>query len=85
MAPPAANNWGFFSDPEYDAMMTKVFEVFDSAAQDRLLAELHAKIVDDALFLFIAHDLNPRAMSRRVRGFVQAQSWFQDLTPISMA
>ena len=57
---------------------------FDPAAQDALLAELHAKVVDDALFLFVAHDLNPRAMSRRVQGFVQAQSWFQDLTPITM-
>lgn len=85
MAPPVANNWGYFSDPDYDALMTRVYEAFDPAAQDRLLAELHAKVVDDALFLFIAHDLNPRAMSRRVKGFVQARSWFQDLTPISLA
>jgi hypothetical protein len=45
---------------------------------------LHEKLVDDRLFLFVAHDMNPRAMSRNVQGFVQAQSWFQDLTPISM-
>jgi hypothetical protein len=32
----------------------------------------------------VAHDLNPRAMSRRVQGFVQAQSWFQDLNPIRL-
>ena len=42
-------------------------------------------MLDDALFLFVAHDLNPRAMSPKVKGFVQAQSWFQDLTPISMS
>jgi ABC-type transport system substrate-binding protein len=84
MAPPAANNWGFFSDAGYDAIMDRVYTTFDPAAQDALLAELHAKAVDDRLFLFVAHDLNPRAMSRRVQGFVQAQSWFQDLTPISM-
>jgi ABC-type transport system substrate-binding protein len=84
MAPPRANNWGFFSDPAYDAIMDRVYTTFDSTAQDALLAELHAKAVDDRLFLFVAHDLNPRAMSRRVQGFVQAQSWFQDLTPIAM-
>jgi ABC-type transport system substrate-binding protein len=84
MAPPAANNWGFFSDPAYDAIMDRVYTTFDPAAQDALLAELHAKAVDDRLFLYVAHDLNPRAMSRRVQGFVQAQSWFQDLTPIRM-
>ena len=84
LTPPAANNWGFFNDPAYDAIIQRVYETFDPAAQAALLAELHAKVVDDALFLFVAHDLNPRAMTRRVQGFVQAQSWFQDLTPIRM-
>jgi ABC-type transport system substrate-binding protein len=84
LVPPVANNWGYFSDPEYDAQMMRVYETLEPAAQDKLLQELHARIVDDRLFLFIAHDLNPRAMSRKVKGFVQAQSWFQDLTPISM-
>ena len=27
----------------------------------------------------------PRAMSKKVRGFVQARNWSQDLTPISLA
>jgi len=31
----------------------------------------------------LAH-LNARAMSPRVRGFVQARNWFQDLGPVSM-
>jgi ABC-type transport system substrate-binding protein len=84
LVPPLANNWGYFADADYDALMAKIYETFDPVTQDKLLGELHAKVVDDALFLFIAHDLNPRAMSRNVRGFVQAQSWFQDLTPISM-
>ena len=34
--------------------------------------------------VWIAHDLNPRAMSPKVQDFVQAQNWFQDLTPVSM-
>jgi peptide/nickel transport system substrate-binding protein len=41
-------------------------------------------VVNEALFLFVAHDLNPRAMGKRVRGFVQARTWSQDLAPISM-
>jgi ABC-type transport system substrate-binding protein len=45
---------------------------------------LHARLVDNDAAVFIAHDLNPRAMSPRVQGFVQAQSWFQDLAPIRM-
>jgi len=84
LAPPVANNWGYFSDPWYDEIITRIYATFDPTAQTRLLGQLHSKVVDDALFLFVAHDLNPRAMSRRVQGFVQAQSWFQDLNPIRL-
>jgi ABC-type transport system substrate-binding protein len=63
---------------------TRIYATFDPAAQTRLLGQLHSKVVDDALFLFVAHDLNPRAMSRRMQGFVQAQSRFQDLNPIRL-
>jgi len=28
---------------------------------------------------------NPRALGPNVRGFVQAQSWFQDLTPVTVS
>ena len=43
------------------------------------LARLHAAGVDEALFIWIAHDVAPRAMSPRIRGYVQPQSWFVDL------
>jgi ABC-type transport system substrate-binding protein len=82
LTPPAGNNWGGFQDAGYDALIGRILQEFDPAAQDRLNAELHAKIVEDALFLFVAHDLNPRALSKRVQGFVQARSRFQDLTPV---
>lgn len=85
LTPPAANNWGFLNDPSYDAIINQVYQTFDTAQQDALLKQLHDKVLDDALFLFVAHDMNPRAMNQRVKGFVQAQSWFQDLTPISMS
>ena len=38
----------------------------------------------EALFLDITHDVNPRAMSPKVKGFVQAKNWFQDFSPIYM-
>ena len=84
MIPPAANNWGYFSDAGYDTLMNDIYDTFEPGPQERLLQQLHAKAVDDRLFLFVAHDMNPRAISQKVKGFVQAQSWFQDLTPISL-
>jgi hypothetical protein len=32
----------------------------------------------------MTHDLNARAMSPRVKGFVQAQNWFQNFSGISV-
>jgi peptide/nickel transport system substrate-binding protein len=34
--------------------------------------------------VWIAHDVGPRAISTKVKGLVQARSWFVDLAPISM-
>jgi ABC-type transport system substrate-binding protein len=48
--------------------------------QNQILAKAHEIIVDDAPWVFIVHDLNPRALSPKVKGFVQPQSWFVDLT-----
>lgn len=41
-------------------------------------------LVDNPPWLFIVHDLNPRAMSKKVHGFISAQSWFLDLMLVSM-
>ena len=84
LAAPAGANWGYFSDPEFDRMFAQVYQIFDPAQQDALLRSIHEKIVDEALFLFAAHDLNPRGLSPKVHGYVEAQNWFQDLTPISI-
>ena len=44
----------------------------------------HELIVDDAPWIFIVHDRNPRAMTKKVKGFTSAQSWFQDFTTVEM-
>ena len=79
MAPPVSNNWGFWNNPRFDAMIAEARNAFEPAARDAALARLHAAGVDEALFIWIAHDVSPRAMSPRVRGYVQPQSWFVDL------
>ena len=80
--PPKGANWGILKDPKLDELINKAHTSFDRAAQTKALADVHTYIVDQAYWVYIAHDLNPRAMSPKVTGFVQAQSWFQDLTPI---
>jgi peptide/nickel transport system substrate-binding protein len=85
MAPPVSNNWGFINESKYDELVTKARQTFDPAARDATLAELHAASVNDAAFLYVAHDVAPRAMSPKIKGFVQPKSWFVDFSPISMA
>jgi len=36
------------------------------------------------LFLFVAHDVAPRALAPEVKGFVAPQNWFVDLTSVSI-
>ncbi|MDB5415176.1 MAG: transporter substrate-binding protein [Rubritepida sp.] len=82
---PRGSNWGHYNSPEMDGLINEVLSTFDPARQLALLTEIHEKMTNEAVMLWVVHDLNPRAMSPRVRGFVQAQSWFQDLTPITIA
>jgi peptide/nickel transport system substrate-binding protein len=44
----------------------------------------HERLVDNPPWLYIVHDLNPRAMTPKIKGFVSPQSWFVDLTLVSM-
>lgn len=81
---PKGVNWARYMNADFDAMMNAALVEGDLAKQDALLARCHEHVVDNALFLFVAHDLNPRAMASDLKGFVQAQAWPQDLTPISV-
>ncbi|APX83488.1 ABC transporter substrate-binding protein [Methylorubrum extorquens] len=85
LAPPNGTNWGYYCDPEMDQLFDQVRTTFDRDAQNKVLQKVHEKFVDDALFVMITHDVNPRAMSSKVKGFVQAQNWFQDFSTITIA
>ena len=84
-APPACCNWGFFKDAKIDQLGHEALGEFDAGKRNALLTKMNETAVADASELYIVHDLNPRALSPKLSGFVQAQSWFQDLTPIVVA
>ena len=81
---PNGINWGHFSDPRVETLLTKAMESFDSEQQAELAAEAHSIVVDEAPWAFIVHDLNPRAMSAKVKGFQPAQSWYQDFAKVTV-
>ena len=81
---PAGVNFGFYSDPDMDKLLATAQTAFDNKERDVALAKIHTKMVDDALFVWVVHDVAPRAMSKKVKGFVQSRNWFQSLTPVYM-
>ncbi|CAN7632958.1 ABC transporter substrate-binding protein [Variovorax sp. LjRoot290] len=82
--PPVSNNWGYYGSPEVDKLVADARTSFDDKARDAALAKLHAYIVDDAPFVWIAHDVGPRALSAKVKNVVQPKSWFIDIATMSM-
>jgi len=78
--PPRSLNIMNYNNPEADRLIEAAEASFDPNRRDATLGKLHELVMDDAPWIFIVHDLNPRAMSPKVKGFVQPQSWFVDLT-----
>jgi peptide/nickel transport system substrate-binding protein len=81
---PKGANWGHYQNPEAESLVADILKEFDTAKRLAMLTRLHELMSEDAVMIFVAHDVNPRALSPKVHGFVQAQSWFQDLTPVTV-
>lgn len=81
---PAGSNWGHWKNPEFDATIAKMESAPSKDEFDKSVVKLHEMLVDEAPWLWVVHDANPRAMTKGVQGFVSAQSWFQDLTRVSI-
>ena len=81
---PAGSNWGMLVDPWYDETLAKASKTFDAADLAKILSTVHERVVDNAEWVWVVHDVNPRALAPHVKGFVQAKSWFQDLTSITI-
>ncbi len=80
---PNGSNWGHWKNEEYDRILGEI-QTSSLDEIDAKVARLNEIVVDEAPWLWIVHDLNPRAMSKNVKGFVSAQSWFQDFTPVTL-
>ena len=77
-------NWSNYASPEVDKLIDEALAQFDPARQDALMARVHEKVVDDAVLIWVVHDTNPHALSPKIKSYIQAQHWFQDLTTIGV-
>jgi peptide/nickel transport system substrate-binding protein len=82
----APNGFNFeqWKDDQFDDALKTIETSTDPKAVSTAYRKAHERLVDNPPWLFIVHDLNPRAMSAKVKGFVSPQSWFVDLTLVSM-
>jgi ABC-type transport system substrate-binding protein len=83
-AAPKGFNFPQWKDDKFEEAIAKLAEASDEATYLKYYAAAHERLVDNPPWLFIVHDLNPRAFSKKVKGFVSPQSWFVDLTLVDL-
>lgn len=82
----APNGFNFeqWKDDAFDAALAKLEAATDPAEIQAATRTAHERLVDNPPWLYIVHDLNPRAMSPKITNFVSPQSWFVDLARVGM-
>ncbi len=81
---PNGFNFPQWKDDEFEADFKMLGDATDEATYTKYYAAAHERLVDNPPWLYIVHDLNPRAFSKKVKGFVSPQSWFVDLTMVDL-
>ena len=84
MIPPKGSNWGYINDPELDALCADARKTPAGTVQDAILGKIDTRMIDQAVFLWVVHDVWPIALSPRVKGFAHAQSWYADFSPVTV-
>lgn len=82
--PPVSNNWGYYSDDTTEKLIAQARNAFDQKTRDAALGELNTYMVDQAADLWVAHDVGPRALSKKVTGVVQPKNWMIDIATMSV-
>jgi peptide/nickel transport system substrate-binding protein len=81
---PNGFNFEQWKDDVFEDALKTLAESTDPKVIADATRKAHERLVDNPPWLYIVHDLNPRAMTKNVKGFVSAQSWFLDMTLVSM-
>src|SRR5260370_42662335 len=81
---PNGFNFEQWKDDKFDAALAQLAAATDPSGVEAAYRAANERLVDNPPWLFIVHDLNPRAMSKRAQGFASALSWFADLTLVGV-
>ncbi|HEY3941193.1 MAG TPA: ABC transporter substrate-binding protein [Acidimicrobiales bacterium] len=75
-------NTAHFSNATVDSLLTQAQSVSNVAARNKLYTQIGNVITQQAPWLFVVNDENPRALAPSVHGFIEPKSWFVNLTTV---
>ncbi|WP_457029817.1 ABC transporter substrate-binding protein [Kitasatospora sp. P5_F3] len=75
---------GHYANPKVDELLRSAAASPDQTKRQGDYRQALKLVTEDAPWLFVVNDRNPRALSPKVQGLVQPQSWFLDLTTVSV-
>ncbi|PZQ47604.1 MAG: 4-phytase [Rhodovulum sulfidophilum] len=81
---PNGGNYFHWKDEAFDAAVTTLENATDQATIDAAYTVMSERLTDDPPFMWVVHDLNPRAFNPKVTGVGVAQSNFIDLTTVDI-
>lgn len=78
------NGWNIpgYNSPVVDDLVDRARATTDLDERDSLLTQANEVITDDAPWLFIAHDRNPRVLSPRVKNYVQEMHTYTSVVDV---
>jgi peptide/nickel transport system substrate-binding protein len=77
-------NISHYDNPTVNALLTQAQSVTNTVARNKLYTQAGNIITQDAPWLFVVNDENPRALAPSVHGFIEPKSWFVNLTTVTV-
>jgi peptide/nickel transport system substrate-binding protein len=85
LQPPNGNtNPGWYGNAAVDGLLKKALTTTNAAQRRQLYFQVEQKAVDDAAWIFVVHQRAARAWNKRVRGFVNPNSYMFTFRTVSL-
>jgi peptide/nickel transport system substrate-binding protein len=78
-------NVGRYDDPALDDLLGQLEAATDPAQRVDLFMQVNRQTSESHPWLLVVNDLHPRALASNVQGFINPQSWFIDLTTVTVS
>jgi ABC-type transport system substrate-binding protein len=83
MIPPKGSNWGYIRSRARCAGGRGAAHLRRRGARQGA-GRINTRTVDQALFVWVVHDVWPNAISGKVKGYVHPKSWYVDFSPVTV-